>query len=103
MTISERAKQFMPFSALKGLDEALLKKEQQLLMSKIELCDDEIEAINKTLSTIEAGHQLCVTYYDNGKTATVSGTLEFLNKDSLCMKVNGILILFKDIVNIKEI
>lgn len=103
MTISERAKQFMPFSALKGLDEALLRKEQQMLTSKIELCDDEIEAINKTLSTIAVGCRVCVTYYDHGKTSTVSGTLEFLSKDSLCMRVNGILILFKDIVNIKEI
>ena len=31
MPISERAKQFMPFSALKGLDEAIAKKEEQHL------------------------------------------------------------------------
>lgn len=31
MPISERAKQFMPFSALKGLDEAIAKKEEELL------------------------------------------------------------------------
>ena len=31
MPISERAKQFMPFSALKGLDEAIAKKEQEHL------------------------------------------------------------------------
>lgn len=30
MPISERAKQFMPFAALKGLPEALLKKEREL-------------------------------------------------------------------------
>ena len=103
MTMSERAKQFMPFSALKGLDEALLKKEQELLISKRELCDDEIEAINTALSRLEAGCNVCITYYDRTTPLEISGEIDFLSKDSLCLKINGVLILFKDILNIKEL
>ncbi len=40
MPISERAKQFMPFSALKGLDEAIAKKEEEHLKI-IESCKEQ--------------------------------------------------------------
>ena len=36
MPVSDRAKQFMPFSALKGLDEALRAKEK-IVVPKVEL------------------------------------------------------------------
>ena len=39
MSRENRAKQFMPFAALKGLEEALEKKEK-IVVPKAELCDD---------------------------------------------------------------
>lgn len=42
MDRSERAKQFMPFDALKGFREALLEKEQEM---EKEMLDEEPESI----------------------------------------------------------
>lgn len=41
MSPADRAKQFMPFDAVKGLREALAKKEAELLMKKEEKGEDE--------------------------------------------------------------
>ena len=41
MSPADRAKQFMPFDAVKGLREALAKKEAELLMKKEEKGKDE--------------------------------------------------------------
>ena len=45
MKRSERAKQFIPFSALKGLDEELTRAEK-VLCQKRELLEDEAEELN---------------------------------------------------------
>lgn len=45
MSTKDRAKQFMPFSALKGLEEALAEKEK-IVVSKIEPSEDS--ATDKT-------------------------------------------------------
>lgn len=47
MPVSERAKQFMPFAALKGLPEALEKKERELEQVKAGY-DDTIGAWRET-------------------------------------------------------
>jgi len=44
MDISNRAKQFMPFSALKGLNEALEKVEQDMLLQAMQETADKPEA-----------------------------------------------------------
>lgn len=44
MPVAERAKQFMPFAAVKGLNEALSKKENELsLVQKAELLEDMVD------------------------------------------------------------
>ena len=45
MSRENRAKQFMPFAALKGLEEALEKKEK-IVVPKAELCDDYKEQLD---------------------------------------------------------
>lgn len=48
MPISERAKQFMPFAAVKGYHEALAKKEH-ITVPKNELTDDMAELLGLQL------------------------------------------------------
>ncbi len=102
MTIEERAKQFMPFSALKGLDEALAKKEQQFTQ-RHELCDDESEIINGILSKLKICDKVCITYYDTGKNKSVSGEIEVLNKQMRFLEINKTQILFENLLSIEEI
>ena len=63
MPVSERAKQFSPFSPLKGLYDALAAKEK-IRVPKRELSSDAEEAVNKKLTAIERGDIVTVVYYN---------------------------------------
>ena len=54
MTRQERAKQFMPFDAMKGLKEALvIREERHNRVEKRELSEDTIEYISSILGRVE--------------------------------------------------
>ena len=49
----ERAKQFLPFDALKGLQEALRKKERELEnVERIELSEESLEELENKFNRI---------------------------------------------------
>ena len=102
MTMAERAKQFMPFSALKGLDEALAKKEQEFVLRR-EVSDEEERAINEVLSKLKVHDKVFITYYDAGKNRDVCGEIKKLDKALLLLEIDKTTILFNDILSIKEI
>ena len=62
MSRENRAKQFMPFAALKGLEEALEKKEK-IVVPKAELCDDYKEQLDFRLSQMQCGDMVTVVYF----------------------------------------
>ena len=55
MPLSQRAKQFAPFDALKGLKEAIAQKEHTPTPRR-ELSEDAIAEINTRLSNLKPGH-----------------------------------------------
>ena len=77
MPVSHRAKQFMPFSALTGLNEALKKKEKELcFIAKPVISEEKAELINAELLNIDPGDKVCVEYYKDGEIHTVVGTVK---------------------------
>lgn len=65
MDRENRAKQFMPFDALKGLKEELKHcEERRLRENKRELLDEEIEALTRALNSLKRGMRINITYYD---------------------------------------
>ena len=66
MTVADRAKQFAPFSALRGLPEELARKEQICQPRKILSCD-MAEQLNRMLQTVQPGHMVTVVYYNEGQ------------------------------------
>ena len=54
MPIADRAKQFMPFAALKGLPEALAAKEK-ILVQKVELSPEMEEELDRRMHLIRRG------------------------------------------------
>lgn len=65
MNREERAKQFMPFDALKGLKEELKKREERRLrQDREELRDEEIESLTKALNSLKNGMRVSITYYN---------------------------------------
>lgn len=76
-----RAKQFLPFSALPGLQEALKQKEtEHNLMERPELPEEAADAINSELVCVNVGDSIEVTYFKDGRTATLHGRVEKIDK-----------------------
>jgi len=72
MSVSERAKQFMPFSALRGLNEALAVKER-IRLPKKELSEEMAEELNSALQKITPESVVTVVYYREGDYYQLTG------------------------------
>lgn len=68
MTLLQRAKQFMPFAALRGFQE-LLQEVARYREEKKELSADQLEVLDRELRRIPLGRNIAVLYYD-GRTYT---------------------------------
>ena len=67
MPRSQRAKQFMPFDALKGYKEALrLKEYLHEREPKIDIPEDKAQEINDTLCRLSIGDVVEIKYYYDG-------------------------------------
>lgn len=66
MPPSERAKQFAPFSALRGLPEELAEKEKVIQPRRIP-STDMAEQLDRMLQAIRPGHMVTVVYYRRGQ------------------------------------
>lgn len=91
MPISERAKQFMPFDALKGLREALRLKEYKHEKIQVgDLPEESIEEISKVLSSLENGNFVEVEIFDDGYIKTIQGSvkLKFENQEIIVNNKN---------------
>lgn len=81
MPLSERAKQFLPFAAVKGLTEALEKKEKALqLVEKVELSDERSNELNQKIAQLTKGDIISITYYNHGEYIQVTGTFLGIDK-----------------------
>lgn len=102
MSLEERAKQFSPFSALRGLELALLKKEKEkLLVSRKILADDKEEEINEKLILISDGDRAEIIYYRFGEYHRICDFIDKIDKKEKCIKMGDIVINFCDITEIK--
>ena len=96
MSRLQRAKQFMPFAALKGF-EALLSAVARPKESRVELSEDQIEEVNKVLQIVRSGDWVSIVYYDKHKYTELIGPVEVINKRLQLLAVQGVEISFRDI------
>ena len=62
MSRQERAKQFMPFAALKGYEDALRKKEK-VTVPKAQLCPERQEELDRILRQIRRNDMVTAVYF----------------------------------------
>ena len=94
----DRAKQFLPFDAMKGLKEALEKKEKEKMRTeKRELSEEDAEDLSRRLSKLERGMGISVLFYKNGYYLEKRGKIEEFNAVYRYMKLGGERIFFDDI------
>ena len=98
----DRARQLLPFDALKGLKEALREKEIEYV-EKVELSDESKEILSNKLKLIEKSDIINITYYFNRQYKEVKGIVKEIsaNKQKIILR-NDIKINFSDILNINK-
>ncbi len=69
-----RAKQFLPFDALKGLKEELRKKETEH-QERIELSEESLIELENKFNSIEKGCSIKIRYYKNTSYIELTGLI----------------------------
>lgn len=96
-----RAAQFLPFDALKGLSEELQNRiERRSRVDKIELSDESKDAISNVLCRVKKGAEIRVKYYKNGHYLIVEGMVTKISQVYHWLKVVDSQIYFDDIYEI---
>ncbi len=99
MSIENRAKQFAPFSALKGLPKELTAMEK-VVVPRLELSEYMEEELNNTLSVLKAGDMADVIYFCEGEYIKVTGIVARIDVNSRVLQIVEKRIRFEDIYSI---
>ena len=92
-----RAKQFLPFDALKGLQEALREKEIEY-KERIDLSDESLNELNNIFNKIELGSNVKIVYYKNKQYIQIKGAVTKIDYTKKKIQINQ-----KETINISDI
>ncbi len=101
MPVSERAKQFMPFAAVKGLEEAIRRKEEEV-MPKKELSEEKANELNRLFMQLKKGMTVTAAYYGINEYTQIKGKITSIDAVNRQMRVDDTMISFDDIYNISS-
>ena len=101
MTREERAKQFMPFAALKGHMEALRQKEK-IVVEKVELSEEYQEELSRKLSCIKKGDIITLIYFCKNEYLQITGMVARIDETARSLRVVNTKVAFEDIYDIIE-
>ncbi len=99
MPAEDRAKQFMPFAALKGYENALREKEK-IVVPRIELSEDMKEELDLKLKDIVLKDIVTIVYYDKDEYIKTTGMVSKIDTNAGYIKIVNQKIDFKDVFDI---
>ena len=94
--MENRAKQFMPFAALKGYEEALRAKEK-IVVEKIELSEEKKAELDYKIQQIHKKDIITVVYFSKEEYIKIEGMVSRLDTDARILKIVNTKIAFEDI------
>lgn len=97
--MDNRAKQFVPFAAVKGFEEALRAKER-IVVEKIELSEERKAELDFKLHQIHKRDIITVVYFDKDEYVKVEGMVSRLDVDARILKIVNTKIAFDDIYDL---
>lgn len=104
MTPIERAKQFMPFDAMKGLNEALREKEEKhLRVEKRELSEEAADRLSAAINKVQKGTVVWVEYYRAFHEVTLQGKVTKIDTVYRYLIIGEERIYFDDLYKLKII
>ena len=99
MPIEERAKQFMPFAALKGLPDALAAKEK-ITVPRIELSEETAEELDRQMHLLSKGKIATIVYFHKDEYIKITGMVARIDETSRLLQIVNTKISFDDILKI---
>lgn len=91
MTRENRAKQFMPFDAMKGLAEALKDREERhSRVQKHGVSEEDQALISDTLSKVEKGSKVFISYFADFHDWEAEGIVTQINRDYRFLRMSQI-------------
>ena len=96
MPASQRAKQFAPFAALKGFEDAIERK-VKVFLPRPEFSEEMALKLDNALQKIKKGQKITVTYYYDGEYFDFSGTVKKLDLFYKTITIDDNIILLEDI------
>lgn len=99
MSREERAKQFMPFAALKGYPDALRKKEK-IVVPKMELSEEYQEELDHKLRKVQKNDMVTVVYFCKNEYLKLTGMVSRIDESSRILKIVNTRIAFEDLYDI---
>lgn len=99
MPISHRAKQFAPFAALKGFEDAIKEKER-IIEPQREFSEEMLNELNYTFLKLEKGKKITITYYCDGNYLDYTGTIKKIAFSEKILFIDEIKIPFDDVSDI---
>ena len=96
MSLDKRAAQFLPFQAVKGLDEALLAKEK-IVVEKIQLSEESLKELDLKMHKVKKGSMVTVIYFHKGEYLKVTGLVARIDETSRVLQIVNTKIPFEDI------
>lgn len=101
MDRADRAKQFMPFDALKGFREALEEKER-IVVPKRELSEEQKEELDFKLRKVRKKDIVTVEYFHDGEYVQVTGMVSGIDEIGRGIKIVNTRIEMGDVVDLRE-
>jgi len=99
MPIADRAKQFVPFAALKGLPEALSAKER-ITVDKIELSPEMAEELDRRMHLLQKGNIATVVYFHKDEYIKITGMVARIDTTCRLLQIVNTKINFEDIYEV---
>ncbi len=101
MSLNDRARQFLPFDAQKGLKEAIrLKEIEYERIKRRDIDEDKCAKISDTLLNVEKNELVEVTYFEEGYYNTITGKIKIKIEEESILVDKKIIKLF-DLYDIK--
>lgn len=100
MSRQERAKQFMPFAALKGYEDALRKKEK-VTVPKAQLCPERQEELDRILRQIRRNDMVTAMYFQEGEYVRLTGMVSRIDGTARILKIVDTKIDFEDLYEVE--
>lgn len=100
MDKADRAKQFMPFDALKGFRDALKEKEK-IIVPKIELSEEAKDALDRKLHQMQRNDIVTVVYFEKDEYLKVTGMVSRLDVTARILAIVNTKIAFENIYDIQ--